>query len=41
MANFREFNFKEYIYQALDEINFKEPTEVQARLIFQYKLEFR
>ena len=33
MANFREFNFKEYIYQALDEINFKEPTEVQARLI--------
>lgn len=33
MANFRGFNFKEYIYQALDEINFKEPTEVQARLI--------
>lgn len=33
MANFREFNFKECIYQALDEINFKEPTEVQARLI--------
>ncbi|WP_087118342.1 DEAD/DEAH box helicase [Ligilactobacillus salivarius] len=33
MANFRRFNFKEYIYQALDEINFKEPTEVQARLI--------
>lgn len=33
MVNFREFNFKEYIYQALDEINFKEPTEVQARLI--------
>lgn len=33
MTNFREFNFKEYIYQALDEINFKEPTEVQARLI--------
>ena len=33
MANFREFNFKEYIYQALDQINFKEPTEVQARLI--------
>ena len=33
MANFREFNFKEYIYQALNEINFKEPTEVQARLI--------
>ena len=33
MANFREFNFKEYIYQAVDEINFKEPTEVQARLI--------
>lgn len=33
MANFKEFNFKEYIYQALDEINFKEPTEVQARLI--------
>ena len=33
MANFREFNFKEYIYQALDEINFKEHTEVQARLI--------
>ncbi|MFR0524154.1 DEAD/DEAH box helicase [Ligilactobacillus salivarius] len=33
MANFREFNFKEYIYQALDEINFKEPTEVQASLI--------
>lgn len=33
MANFREFNFKEYIYQALDEINFKEPTEVQTRLI--------
>lgn len=33
MANFREFNFKEYIYQALEEINFKEPTEVQARLI--------
>lgn len=33
MANFREFNFKEYIYQVLDEINFKEPTEVQARLI--------
>ena len=33
MANFREINFKEYIYQALDEINFKEPTEVQARLI--------
>ncbi|WP_049154274.1 DEAD/DEAH box helicase [Ligilactobacillus salivarius] len=33
MANFREFNFKEYIYQALDEINFKEPTEVQVRLI--------
>lgn len=33
MANFREFNFKEYIYQALDEINFKEPTEVQARSI--------
>lgn len=33
MANFREFNFKEYIYQALDEINFKEPTEVQARLM--------
>ena len=33
MANFREFNFKEYIYQALDEINFKETTEVQARLI--------
>lgn len=33
MANFREFNFKEYIYQALDEINFKEPTEIQARLI--------
>lgn len=33
MANFREFNFKEYIYQALDEINFKEPTEVQAHLI--------
>lgn len=33
MASFRGFNFKEYIYQALDEINFKEPTEVQARLI--------
>lgn len=33
MANFRGFNFKEYIYQALDGINFKEPTEVQARLI--------
>lgn len=33
MANFKEFNFKEYIYQALDEINFKEPTEVQACLI--------
>lgn len=33
MANFRGSNFKEYIYQALDEINFKEPTEVQARLI--------
>ena len=33
MANFKEFNFKEYIYQALNEINFKEPTEVQARLI--------
>ncbi|AOO73699.1 DEAD/DEAH box helicase [Ligilactobacillus salivarius] len=33
MANFKEFNFKEYIYQVLDEINFKEPTEVQARLI--------
>lgn len=33
MANFRGFNFKEYTYQALDEINFKEPTEVQARLI--------
>lgn len=33
MANFRGFNFKEYIYQVLDEINFKEPTEVQARLI--------
>ena len=33
MANFRGFNFKEYIYKALDEINFKEPTEVQARLI--------
>lgn len=31
--SFKDFNFKPYIQSALDEIGFKEPTEVQQRLI--------
>jgi len=31
--DFQTFGFKEFIYKALDEIHFKEPTAVQERLI--------
>ncbi|MDR2832787.1 MAG: DEAD/DEAH box helicase [Streptococcaceae bacterium] len=31
--NFKTFEFKDFIYTALEEINFKEPTTVQERLI--------
>ncbi|WP_165212619.1 DEAD/DEAH box helicase [Streptococcus tangpeifui] len=30
---FKDYNFKAYINQALDQMNFKEPTPVQAKLI--------
>ncbi|EHI74725.1 ATP-dependent RNA helicase [Streptococcus criceti] len=30
---FKDYNFKAYINQALDQMNFKEPTSVQAKLI--------
>lgn len=31
--SFKDYNFKSYINQALDKMGFKEPTDVQARLI--------
>ena len=31
--SFKDFNFKDYIQEALDEIKFKEPTPVQQKLI--------
>ncbi|MGT2929333.1 DEAD/DEAH box helicase [Streptococcus dentasini] len=31
--SFKDYNFKSYINQALEEIGFKEPTEVQTKLI--------
>lgn len=33
MKNFKEFNFKPFINEALAELGFTTPTEVQARLI--------
>ena len=31
--SFKDFNFKTFIQEALDEIKFKEPTPVQQKLI--------
>lgn len=31
--SFKDYNFKDYIQKALEEINFREPTEVQKKLI--------
>lgn len=31
--SFKDFNFKTFIQQALEELDFKTPTEVQQRLI--------
>ena len=31
--SFKDYNFKGYINQALEQLKFKEPTQVQAKLI--------
>ena len=33
MSKFKDYHFKEYIYEALNEIHFDSPTAVQAKVL--------
>ncbi|MCF6515810.1 DEAD/DEAH box helicase [Lactobacillus sp. S2-2] len=33
MSNFKDYHFKDYLYKALEDINFKTPTDIQTKVI--------